>query len=411
MTITWDANATRPLALHGMIPSGSAFSLPISQSGGTTSYDWTVDIASGTQFLLIMSDSGPYQTGGSTGLLTVGSGSSNCINSTSPRVGATSSSSSTSASSTSASSTSASSSSASSSSASSSSASSSSASQSAAVTGVGGSSSGGSASDTAGSSKKSTPTGAIVGGTLGGVAFIVLLALLLICCIRRRSKTRKDNAADPAIKSYGVSNSEKKGRYKPVNLAESGLNRAGSDGRPVEMNGAVYEPSPYRYPSPPQTPGEAFNTSPARGVAAGGMMALAAGGKSNSPNTSNNTGTTTPSTPTMPAANPNSNSNRPSVESNRSTTNSPHTNPHSGIGAAPTVRSAAATDVATQGHGPVRGSSIRKPPTGQLNIPPPLSPIVTAPVAGQNGVRPLPDTPTRERETRFVQHEDAGEIV
>lgn len=45
-------------------------------------------------------------------------------------------------------------------------------------------------------SSKSVPTGAIVGGVIGGLALLVLLALLIFCCLRRRRKKREEiNAA------------------------------------------------------------------------------------------------------------------------------------------------------------------------------------------------------------------------
>jgi hypothetical protein len=41
----------------------------------------------GTEYMLVMSDAGPYVTGGSSSLIRVANGSSGCMNSTSPRAG------------------------------------------------------------------------------------------------------------------------------------------------------------------------------------------------------------------------------------------------------------------------------------------------------------------------------------
>ncbi|WWD21104.1 hypothetical protein CI109_105585 [Kwoniella shandongensis] len=400
MSVSWDANATEPVYLYGMIPHGTAFQLPIDY-GQSTSYVWNVDIAQGTQFLLLMADAGQYQTGGSTQLYTVQNGGTTCINSTSPSAsGGTATTGTSSA-----------------------------ASSTASVSGVGGSSSGGNPSSSGGSKK--TNTGAIAGGAVGGVAFLVLLALLLFCCLKRRTRN-KGYAADPAIKSYGIAGGEK-GRRSGGNGGTSGRNTldlvnsdehveagvgagllAGQEGRHgdgngVEMNGNMYEPSPFRYPSPPNTPGGQTNASP-------GMVALA----SEKATQRSHQNHMAPSAPfaAVPGGRPGSGTytgtgtgtgtdTRPSMDSVHSTATPP------GV-IAPTE----ASNQATVGHGsgPGRMSSIRKTPsTQQLPSSPAmgagLRPSLEGGAAGSGEGRRLPELPSRETETRFVQHEDAGVIV
>ncbi|WRT68997.1 uncharacterized protein IL334_005979 [Kwoniella shivajii] len=400
MAVTWLENATEPVSLFGMIPHGTAFSIPIDQS--STTYDWTVDIRENTQFLLFMSDAGQYQTGGSTPLYRVQSGNTNCITSSSPTTA--SGDSMTYATSATASSSSA----------------------SASVSGVGGSSSGGSSDTTS----KKTNTGAIAGGAVGGVAFLVLLSLLLFFCVKRRAARKNDRSDPSGLKSYGVGSAaaEKtnKRRSNQLDLAEEGDYNNDGDGvsnapsRQVEMNGDVYEPSPFRYPSPPETP--------ATGVALGAAGLAGAG-----------TGTGT-GTPNRMGIQP-SNQNTPEMLAMASEkAQNGHSRNTSALGVPPTIRtsgesvqrpgsltpstptgpgshgipetedsnratlghSAAPTAVATAGAGTGRMSSIRKTPSSQ-HVNAASSPTVSAP--GQQG------TPTSaEREPRFVQHEDAEVI-
>ncbi|WVQ75464.1 hypothetical protein IAR50_005089 [Cryptococcus sp. DSM 104548] len=234
MSISWPSNTTDPTNLYGIVPHGSAWRIPIDESG--TSYDWTVDIASGTQFLLLMSDAGQYQTGGSTDLYTVQSGSTDCLDVDSPSsvAGGTTSTSSASAST-------------------------------ASVSGVGGSSSGGGSGgsgDLSGGS--SSHTGAIVGGTLGGVACLVLLGLLAFFCLRRQARRKPDNEGLSA-KPYSVTH-EKAKRRRTVDLgADGGEGEAEREER--DVGGEVYQLSPFRYPSPPDAaagPGAASVTDAAR---------------------------------------------------------------------------------------------------------------------------------------------------
>lgn len=178
MTITWNNAAVDPVNLYGLIPGGTAWEVPISASQmSSRSVDWTVDVAAGTTFLLLMSDAGTYGTGGSSSLMTTSnssSGSSSCINSSSPSTTpvvpwtyastATAVSSFTSTQSTSKGQTTANPSS--------------------------------SATSSAASSKKSN-TAAIVGAAVG-VSLAVILALLLFCCCRRRRNKDVEGAAPGA---------------------------------------------------------------------------------------------------------------------------------------------------------------------------------------------------------------------
>lgn len=373
MTVTWPNNVTLPVSLYGMIPGGTAFELPVPQSLDQTSYDWTVDVAQGTDVLLLMSDGSSVQTGGSTPLLEVGQGSTGCMNDTSPRVGGNGGTGSGTATS---------------------------AGPSASVSGVGGTSGGGSGNgngsgqgntggDEGGGNGGdggggSTNVGAIVGGTLGGVAFIVLLALLLICCLRRRVRDRRGSGDSSLLKNYGMSSSrgseEKRGRFDILATAtggsrrdgDGGLGRSGSDAE-TRVGGEEYQPSPFRYPSPP--PGSE-------------AAAAAATNRANHP-------------PTSFSASKDADS-RPSFESG--------TGSHQTLAGA-TSQSGRTEATAGHGHGQVaRGSSIRK-----SGVPP--SPGVNAP---RRGVDDVPDraalasAPTAvggDDSARFVQHQDEGPVV
>lgn len=371
-TITWPSNVTRPVNLFGLIPGGSAWQIPISQD--SESYDWQVNVAEGTSYLLVMSDSGPYVTGGSSNLIRVAAGSEACMNSTSPKSGGNSG---TGTATTSA------------------------ATPSSSVSGVGGSSSGGTANGdntNTGSSGGGggSNVGAIAGGTVGGVAFLVLLALLLFCCLRRRTRSRRDSS-DPIIRSYGVDGATTEKRRggamdllagRPGTRAE----RALSDDSQVEarMRGDEYQPSPFRYPDSAQAGGmrNAADRAPLMaGRLAGGRVGEdiekahrpgAGFGGGNAQDRPSFDSETTPHTPPTPS--------------------NPHTRLTS-TGTGPTSWSDDRTDVATvAGAGIQRNSSIAKPAgLAQSNSP-------------SSGARPLPSAPAMG-ETRFVQHEDSGEVV
>ncbi|WVR09119.1 hypothetical protein IAU60_006181 [Kwoniella sp. DSM 27419] len=369
MTVSWPENATEPVSLYGLIPHGSAFQVPIDQS--SLSHNWQVDIKPNTQFLLLMSDEGQYKTGGSTPLYQVQNGDTGCVSSTSPSASngdaVTSATSATAA-------------------------------PSSSVSGVGGSSSGGTSAE----GRNSTDVGAIVGGVVGGVAFLVLLALLLCFCVRRRrgengSRRGSDGSRQSFIKSYGLAGAvEKNRRSNQLDLVDSDDAEQGQRGRPsseglvrngqpVEGEGDVYEPSPFRYPSPTETPGQGGNLGGTRfsGIThsslntpemlALGNEKLAAHARPES--VGGSTGQGTPTRPSTDSAN---------------VTHSPLA-PSSALGGAATHASGQATD----GNGPGRMSSIRKAPRGQ-----------TAP-----GVNPGSNASDAVAEgTRFVQHEDAGVI-
>jgi hypothetical protein len=357
MTITWPNNVTLPVSLYGLIPGGTAFQLPASQSLSQTTYDWTVNVAQGTDVILLMSDNSQFQTGGSTPLLEVGQGNTGCMNDTSPSAGGTGTGSGTATS----------------------------AGPSASISGVGGTSGGGGSGqgnnggDGGGGGGNSTPTGAIVGGTLGGVAFIVLLALLLFFGLKRRARDRRSSNDSTLIKNYGMSgaSTEKKNRFDILagggarrDAGAGGLGRSGSDAE-TRVGGEEYQPSPFRYPSPPP------------GSEGGALVPPIIGAKEAESRRSHESGNT-------------NGTGRQSVPGHHSSPSA--TGTATGIGSG---SQAGRTDDATVGHGVQRGASTRK--TG---VPP--SPTVNTP---RRGVEELADAPAVEEETRFVQHKDEGPIV
>ncbi|WVQ81565.1 hypothetical protein IAT38_003689 [Cryptococcus sp. DSM 104549] len=386
MSVTWPSNTTDPTYLYGLVPHGTAFQLPIDDQ--STSYDWTVNIPAGTEFLLLMSDAGQYGTGGSTPLYTVQSGNTGCLSDTSPTSaagGLTSTSSVGTAT--------------------------------ASVSGVGGSSSGGSAGDGSSSGSSGSNIGAIVGGTLGGVAFLVLLSTPLFFCLRRRARSGEATGSSNA---YGGSSAEKGRRHKhhAVDLADE----PGTGARPsmgtsgggtatasmrdngseedVRVGGEMYEPTPFRYPSPPEV---AAGTG-VLGVGAAGAGAGAAGARAGA----GAGGARPPSSYPADGVNektaaggfvPASGSRRHSVESSA-------------------VPATEASNQATLGHNiagaPNRMSSIRKTPSSQH-----VGGAPSGSGSAGTGMAPGPSGGAgqgaggeeEEHETRFVQHEDAGEVV
>lgn len=81
--VGWEAsNAQGPVRITAMLPGGESFALPVPSSG--SSFDWTVDMRQGTDYLVVAGDSRGFGTGGSSSLMTVGAGSSGCINGSSP---------------------------------------------------------------------------------------------------------------------------------------------------------------------------------------------------------------------------------------------------------------------------------------------------------------------------------------
>lgn len=155
MKVTWNDNVTYPAGLHALIPGGSAWDIPIPQVKGQNSANWTVDIAQGTRFVLVMSDSGQYGTGGSTIPLTVQySGNDTCLDVGSPRVTMTS-------------------------------------------TQPSRSSQTSEPTSSAADGKKSSNTGAIAGGVVGGIVGLLILLAALWLCLRRRK--RRDTESGPQM--------------------------------------------------------------------------------------------------------------------------------------------------------------------------------------------------------------------
>jgi hypothetical protein len=150
MRVAWNTeNITYPLGLHGFVPGGSAWDIPVPQDPKEVSANWTVNIDSGTRFILLMSNAGRYGTGGSSPPITVQfTGNDTCMGPDSPRstVGLTPTDSPTPTPSPSA--------------------------------GGGGSN-----------------AGAIAGGVVGGIVGLALLAAAIWLFCRRRKRSRTDNGA------------------------------------------------------------------------------------------------------------------------------------------------------------------------------------------------------------------------
>ena len=378
MEITWNNNVSYPLYLYGMIPAGSAFQVPVSQTSSDVSLSWTVDIAAQTNFLLLMADSGRYVTGGSTSLLSVGNGDTSCINATSTRVGGTSSGSGTTTLSGGSSSTS------------------SAASSSSTVAGIGGSSNGGQAGSSGNSGSSSTNTGAIVGGVLGGVAFLLLLGILLFCCLRRNVRSRRSStdSADPVVKSYGLAGPVEKSR-RPVDLVDHDESRAG---------GSHYEPSPFRYPSPANTASGPLAADTAAAASRARARAAERGAVPPSSWVLPEMSEKAPRTPTL-----NSTPNTPTTQERSSWENTAVT-PSTPRSTRPTTPrqppSEAVTDMATTGHID-RQHTVRKTASSSAmrNVVGPPGHDQTQSLDGHDV-----DQPEAEGQ-RFVQHEDAGSVV
>lgn len=337
-----------------------------------------------------MSDSGTYGTGGSTSLLTVQSGDSSCLNSTSP--------SSVTSSATSSAQTSQSSSSGS------------------AVAGVGGSSGGG--SDRGGngkhkgssSSASGTNVGAIAGGVVGGVLGFALLALLAFFCLRRRRQTRRDSAATPAVRSYGVD-----GDAAPVEKHRGSfdilgglLSRRrgsvdsdpGSGTRPpLDVEHEQYQATPFMYHTPPDTP-----PSPQRAT------------NPSNPHSGTETLASSPRTPGGGAAGlglagrSSGETSRPSGTETGTGTGT-GTASHFGAGIGTGTETAAdsslySSNMATMGHVQRHNSTYKHRPGAPSNG----STAMTAPQArteDRDGT--VPDTP-QERPSTILQHADAGSV-
>lgn len=107
---------------------------------------------------------------------------------------------------------------------------------------------------------------------VGGVAFLALVAVLVYCCVRRKSAKSKGNTG--SVKSYSIAENGEKRRRHPMDLLGGVNSRADSPAVPAaklgdtraerrnerlpvpseaELDGSYY-PSPFQYPSPPDTP-------------------------------------------------------------------------------------------------------------------------------------------------------------
>ena len=330
-------------------------------------------MASGTQYLLAMSDAGPYVTGGSTPLMTVGDGSTDCMNSSSPSAGGSSGQGT---------------------------AASSSAAASASVSGKGGSSSGGSSgntgdgeSDNEGSSSGSkTNTGAIVGGVIGGVVALALLGALLWFCLRRRERKRR-GSEEPIIKSYGMD------RVTGADRRRSGQIDL-LDGRPGQVSpgadDAQYQPSPFQYTSPTVN-GSAPQLPP---IATASDPHLPAPGSN----------AEKPFSPGYAAH------NRDSMESSAFMSGHTHSDSYGGTStggnfnpARPSGTWSEGMNTVSSGAGATAGAGLQ--PRSSINKHGRGAPAPSSPATMTSGRHPADPLPELEPATRFVQHEDSGEVV
>jgi hypothetical protein len=71
-----------PVSIWGIIPGGQSFAIP--STSASQKVDWTANVRSGTQMLFVVGDETGHGKGGSSDLMSVGSGSSGCINAASP---------------------------------------------------------------------------------------------------------------------------------------------------------------------------------------------------------------------------------------------------------------------------------------------------------------------------------------
>ncbi|QRW04965.1 SKG6 domain protein [Ceratobasidium sp. AG-Ba] len=82
MNVSWSANAVPPVSVYTLVIGGQSGALAIPD--GASSIEWTTNIRVNTTFMFVAGDSRGAGTGGSSELLTVGPGSSACINANSP---------------------------------------------------------------------------------------------------------------------------------------------------------------------------------------------------------------------------------------------------------------------------------------------------------------------------------------
>ncbi|CAE6533378.1 unnamed protein product [Rhizoctonia solani] len=173
------------VSLYNIVIGGQSSAFNI--ASGATEVDWTVNIRTNTTIMFVAGDSRGPGTGGSTELLTIGSGSSSCIDSSSP-----------------------------------------SSTQQPPAGGI--NTAGGSTpTSTPSSGGGSSNIGAIVGGVIGGVAGIVIILLVLLFFYRRH-KHHKNSGTRP-MKPDLIDPSEDR--------QHTGEERAG-----------LYEPDPFIMPPP-----------------------------------------------------------------------------------------------------------------------------------------------------------------
>ncbi|GHJ90426.1 hypothetical protein NliqN6_6828 [Naganishia liquefaciens] len=253
--ITWQANYTPPAHIVGMIPGGDIWNIHTIGGAGETAYTWRVDVKEGTRMVLTMPDAGPIGTGGSTGLWTIGGGDSSCLTGDSP---ASITSSATSSQTSGASAT-------------------------ASVSGVGGgggrpgsTSGAGQANDSgsdpgSGDGKSKTNVGAIVGGVVGGVAALLIILLLALCLLRRRRRRSRQHSAQnmfgttPAAAARGTGIFDRSRRNTPATMDLLGAGEEPQGGRASQEylhnanddSPGSYEPQPYLggYAAPPTSSG------------------------------------------------------------------------------------------------------------------------------------------------------------
>ncbi|CAE6419610.1 unnamed protein product [Rhizoctonia solani] len=173
-----------PVSVYNIVPGGQsrAFDIP----SGATSINWNTNIRTNTTIMIVAGDSRGPGTGGSSELLTIGSGSSDCIDASSP-----------------------------------------SSTQQPPAGGI--NTAGGSTPTSTPSGGGSGNTGAIVGGVIGGVAGLVIILLILLFFYRRR-KHHKNSGTRP---------------MKPDLIDPSEDRQHAGEERP-----GLYEPEPFIMPPP-----------------------------------------------------------------------------------------------------------------------------------------------------------------
>ncbi|KAF8609173.1 hypothetical protein BDV93DRAFT_134678 [Ceratobasidium sp. AG-I] len=151
VNVSWGPEAVSPVSVYTMVIGGQSGALSI--PSGASSVAWTANIRTNTTMMFVAGDANGPGTGGSSPLVAVGSGSSSCIDASSP-----------------------------------------SSTQRPPAGGINTAGSSGSTPTTAPStstgSGSSTNIGAIVGGVVGGVAALIMFLLVLLFFHRRRKHHR-----------------------------------------------------------------------------------------------------------------------------------------------------------------------------------------------------------------------------